>query len=379
MTPVTPPGAFNAEDCDRMQRCLQLAQRAKGYTAPNPMVGAIVVKAGHIIGEGFHPKAGEPHAEVLALREAGAAAQGATVYVNLEPCNHYGRTPPCTGALIAAGVHKVVVGMVDPNPLVAGQGIERLRAHGIEVVVGVEAAACQRLNEAFSYRIRYQQPFGILKYAMTLDGKIASTTGHSAWITQPEARQQVHQLRAGCDAVIVGGNTVRHDNPHLTTHGITGPNPLRVVLSRTGKLPIEANLWQTQVAPTVVFTETSADPEALQRCEQLAQQGVTLVQVEHLSPAIAMQWLYDYGCLSVLWECGGQLAAQALQAQAIQKVWAFVAPKLIGGQLAPSPVGDLGITTMAEAIELRDTRWQLIGQDLLLEGYLPLPPGPLVD
>ncbi len=251
--------SFDPIDVQMMQRCLELARRALGQTAPNPMVGAVIVKGGEIIGEGFHPGAGQPHAEVFALREAGAAAQGATAYVSLEPCNHYGRTPPCSEALIKAGVAKVVVGMVDPNPLVAGGGIRRLQEAGIEVVVGVEAAACQKLNEAFVHRIVHQQPFGILKYAMTLDGKIATSTGNSAWITQPAARQWVHHLRIGCDAVVVGGNTVRHDNPRLTSHGEADHGPLRVVMSRTLNLPKEAHLWDRAEAPTVVFTERDCD------------------------------------------------------------------------------------------------------------------------
>ena len=236
-----------ATDADRamMQRCLELARCALGRTAPNPLVGSVIVQNGEIVGEGFHPGAGKPHAEVFALRAAGDRARGATLYVNLEPCNHYGRTPPCSEAVIAAGVAKVVVGMVDPNPLVAGGGIARLKAAGVEVLVGVEEADCRQLNEAFIHRILYQQPFGILKYAMTLDGKIATTSGHSAWITNQQARQEVHQLRSACDAIIVGGNTVRRDNPHLTSRMAEAANPLRVVLSRTLDLPTEAYLWQT--------------------------------------------------------------------------------------------------------------------------------------
>ena len=172
-----------------------------------------MVQGDRVVGEGFHPQAGQPHAEIFALRAAGEQARGATVYVNLEPCSHYGRTPPCANALIEAGVARVVVGMVDPNPKVAGTGIDRLRQAGAIVEVGVEEAVCRKLNEAFVYRILHQRPFGILKYAMTLDGKIATTTGHSAWVTSPAARTRVHQWRSGCDAVVIGGNTVRRDNP----------------------------------------------------------------------------------------------------------------------------------------------------------------------
>jgi diaminohydroxyphosphoribosylaminopyrimidine deaminase / 5-amino-6-(5-phosphoribosylamino)uracil reductase len=352
-----------------MQRCLELARRAIGQTAPNPLVGSVIVKHGQTIGEGWHPKAGEPHAEVFALRQAGADAQDATLYVNLEPCSHTGRTPPCAEAIVAAGLKRVVVGMVDPNPLVAGRGIDRLRAAGIAVLVGVAESDCQKLNEAFVHRILHQQPFGIFKYAMTLDGKIATSTGHSHWITSPAARQQVHQLRSACDAVIVGGNTVRRDNPHLTSHGESSHNPLRVVMSRSLDLPTQGHLWDTTIAPTCVFTASGANP-AVQLALQA--QGVEVVELPELTPAAVMTALYDRGCLSVLWECGGTLAAAALQSGAIHKVWAFIAPKIIGGSGEFSPVGELGLRQMTEALPLERLNIQAIGPDFLLEGYLSL-------
>jgi diaminohydroxyphosphoribosylaminopyrimidine deaminase/5-amino-6-(5-phosphoribosylamino)uracil reductase len=350
-----------------MQRCLDLARTAIGRTAPNPMVGCVVVRDGDIVGEGFHPKAGEPHAEVFALRQAGDRARGATLYVNLEPCNHFGRTPPCADAIVAAGLKRVVVGMVDPNPQVAGTGIEKLRSAGIEVSVGVEEADCQHLNEAFVHRILHQRPFGILKYAMTLDGKIATTSGHSYWITGAASRQKVHQLRSTCDAIVIGGNTVRQDNPLLTTHGITDHNPLRVVMSRSLDLPIEANLWQTAIAPTVAFTSSQANLEIQKR---LTDQGVEIVTLAALTPIEVMKNLYDRGLNTVLWECGGTLAAQAIAQGCVQKVWAFIAPKIIGGAQAPSPVGELGFEQMTQALTLQRTTWSLIESDFLLEGYL---------
>lgn len=352
-----------------MQRCLTLARRALGRTAPNPLVGCVIVQNGQIVGEGFHPGAGQPHAEVFALRAAGDRAFGATLYVNLEPCNHYGRTPPCSEAVVAAGVAKVVVGMIDPNPLVAGGGIARLQAAGIEVLVGVEEADCRLLNEAFIHRILYQRPFGILKYAMTLDGKIATTSGHSAWITNQEARQEVHQLRSACDAVIVGGNTLRQDNPHLTSRMADATNPLRVVMSRTLDLPQQAYLWQTERVPTLVLTQEGANPD-FQRL--LKQKGVEVVEMSPLTPANVMTYLYNQGLLSVLWECGGTLAASAIASGSVQKILAFVAPKIIGGSTAPTPVGDLGLTTMTQAISLERVCWRTVGSDCLIEGYLPL-------
>ncbi|PZV09592.1 MAG: bifunctional diaminohydroxyphosphoribosylaminopyrimidine deaminase/5-amino-6-(5-phosphoribosylamino)uracil reductase RibD [Leptolyngbya sp.] len=353
-----------------MQRCLELARRAAGQTAPNPMVGCVVLQQGLVVGEGFHPQAGQPHAEVFALAQAGARAQGATLYVNLEPCNHTGRTPPCTEAVIQAGVRRVCVGMVDPDPRVSGTGIQRLRQAGLEVIVGIEEDACRQLNEAFVQRIIRKRPLGLLKYAMTLDGKIAAVSGHSVWVTGPIARAAVHQLRATCDAVVVGGNTVRRDNPRLTSHGHSSHNPLRVVMSRRLELPLEANLWCTEDAPTTVFTGPEAD---LAHCQALEDRGVNVVALPALTPRIVTEHLYQRGCATVLWECGGLLAAQAIQDGIIDKLWAFVAPKLIGGISAPSPIGDLGLQSMGQAITLSRTTWRLLGDDLLLEGYLDLP------
>ncbi|MGD1855236.1 MAG: bifunctional diaminohydroxyphosphoribosylaminopyrimidine deaminase/5-amino-6-(5-phosphoribosylamino)uracil reductase RibD [Leptolyngbyaceae cyanobacterium] len=347
-----------------MHRCLELAAQGAGLTTPNPMVGSVVVKDGQIMGEGFHPGVGQPHAEVFALNAAGDAAQGATLYVNLEPCNHTGRTPPCTEAILRAGVATVVVGMKDPNPQASG-GIERLRTAGVEVITDVETADCERLNEAFIHRIRHQQPFSILKYAMTLDGKIATNTGHSAWITSPEARRRVHQLRGRCDAVIVGGNTVRRDNPQLTSHGVCSHNPLRVVMSRHLNLPAAANLWQTDIAPTLVFTEASTDIPSVQLPQQ-----VEVISLASLTPKAVLDTLYQRGLSTVLWECGGTLSAAALSQGVIQKLWAFVAPKLIGGSQAATPIGDMGLNHMSQALELHDLALEKVGPDWLLQGYL---------
>ena len=345
-----------------MHRCLELARRGAGRTAPNPMVGAVVVKDRQIVGEGFHPQAGQPHAEVYALRAAGAAARGATLYVNLEPCNHTGRTPPCTEAVLQAGISTVVIGMNDPNPQASG-GIERLRSAGVTVITGIETALCKRLNEAFIHRVCHHQPFSILKYAMTLDGKIATDTGHSAWVTSPESRQRVHQLRSQCDAVIVGGNTVRRDNPQLTSHGVSDVNPLRVVMSRHLELPATAQLWLTETAPTLVFTEVP------QRQNTLPAQ-VEVVSLKSLTPISVLNNLYQRGLSTVLWECGGTLTAAALSQGIIQKVWAFVAPKLIGGVHAPTPVGTMGLNKMTEALVLQNTELEKVGPDWLIQGYL---------
>ncbi len=379
-SPAAAPGASPGSPLDRamIQRCLTLARKALGQTAPNPLVGSVIVREGDIVGEGFHPGAGQPHAEVFALRAAGDRAAGATIYVNLEPCSHYGRTPPCAEALIKAKVARVVVGMVDPNPQVAGRGLAMLRDAGIEVLAGVEESDCQKLNEAFSYRILHQRPLGILKYAMTLDGKIATTHGHSAWVTDRGARAEVHRLRAACDAVIVGGNTVRRDNPYLTSHGAHPHSPLRVVMTRQLDLPrtsAEASaegeplhLWQTDAAPTVVLTRPGANPTMQ---TWLRDRGVTVVELDPLEPATAIAWLNQREPLAVLWECGGTLAARAIADGTVQKVLAFVAPKIVGGITAPSPVGELGFTRMPEALTLERVSVRQVGADVAIEGYLP--------
>ena len=368
MSPSSPQlAAINLADELLMHRCLDLAKKALGKTSPNPLVGAVVLKEGKIVGEGFHPEAGQPHAEVFALGEAGEEAAGSTVYVNLEPCKHYGRTPPCTEALIKAGVKKVVVGMVDPDPRVQGGGIDRLRQAGIEVVTGIAEAACQELNEAFCHRIRHQLPFGIFKYAMTLDGKIATSNGHSSWVTGAAARQRVHHLRAGCDAVIVGGNTLRHDNPHLTTHGVADHNPLRGVMSRSLDLPDSAHLWDTSLAKTLVLTEAGTNPQLR---SLLLAQGVEIIDLAPLNPLTAMTYLYERGCSAVLWECGGNLGAEAIATGVIQKIWAFIAPKIVGGSGNYSPVGEMGLVAMTQALPVERVTMEVIDRDILLQGYL---------
>lgn len=369
-----PHPQFNATAHDRyMQQCLDLARRARGQTAPNPMVGSIIVKNGQILGTGFHPKAGQPHAEVFAIREAmqtGEDLRDATLYVNLEPCNHHGRTPPCSEAIIQAGIGHVVVGAIDTDPRVAGTGCDRLRNSGVKVTTGILEQQCLELNEAFFHRIKTGLPFGIFKYAMTLDGKIATTTGHSSWITSPESRKLVHNLRVDCDAVVTGGNTVRLDNPVLNTHGLSEHCPLRVVLSRSCNLPENANLWQvTDTEKTLIITEPKTNPELKQK---LRDRQVEILELTDISTLVVMQELGKRGCNQVLWECGGRLAAAAIKEKMVQKVYAFIAPKIIGGFAAPSPIDDLGIHLMTEAIKLQNLKLQLIDADILITGYLDM-------
>ncbi|WP_043326641.1 bifunctional diaminohydroxyphosphoribosylaminopyrimidine deaminase/5-amino-6-(5-phosphoribosylamino)uracil reductase RibD [Cyanobium gracile] len=346
-----------------MDRALQLAALAEGRTSPNPLVGAVVLDAdGTLVGEGFHARAGEAHAEVGALAQAGERARGGTLVVTLEPCCHHGRTPPCCEAVIAAGIARVVLAMADPNPLVAGGGSARLRAAGLEVIAGVREAEARRLNRPFLHRIATGRPLGILKWAMSLDGRTALPNGVSQWISGPEARAWVHRLRARCDAVIVGGGTVRADDPLLTSRGQRSPEPLRVVLSRSLDLPEKARLWDTSGAPTLVAHGPGAPQEARRR---LAGSGAESLELRACEPARLLEALEARGCNRVLWECGPELAAAALRQGCIQQVAAVIAPRLLGGHPARTPLGDLGHTSL-DATSL----WPLakvgrIGDDLL--------------
>lgn len=354
-------------DAHWMARCLELARQGWGLTSPNPMVGSVIVQKGQVVGEGFHPKAGAPHAEVFALRDAGELAAGGTLYVNLEPCNHHGRTPPCTEAIVAAGIERVVVGMIDPNPRVAGSGIERLRSAGISVTTGILQAECEVLNEAFAHCITTGKPFGILKYAMTLDGKIATRTGDSFWVSGEAARRLVHHWRAGYDAVIVGGNTVRKDNPQLTVRLVEGRNPLRVVLSRHLELPMNAQIWDQSVAKTLVFSSHTANLEvrkALEKC------GVEVCPLENLTPRAVSAALAERQCLSTFWESGGTLSWVAVHEKAIQKLFSFIAPSLVGGASAPTPLAGEGIAKMEKALQLTKVSIQAVDKDWLFCGYL---------
>ncbi len=354
-----------------MHQCIQLATLARGQTSPNPMVGSVIVKNGQVIGKGFHPQTGQPHAEVFAIREAmqsGGDLSDATLYVNLEPCNHHGRTPPCSEAIIQAGIGNVVVGAIDSDPRVAGTGCDRLRNHGINVTTGVLESQCLELNEAFFHRVKTGLPFGIFKYAMTLDGKIATTSGHSYWITGKESRAVVHDLRVGCDAIITGGNTVRLDNPNLNTHGLSEHCPLRVVITRSCDLPDQANLWKiTDSEKTLVITSPNVNLELKQK---LRDRQVEVLEMKDIAPVKVMRELAQRGCNQVLWECGGRLGAAAIRAGMVQKIYAFIAPKIIGGFNAPSPIDDLGLNLMTEAIALSKTKLQQIDHDFLITGYL---------
>lgn len=356
-----------------MRRALDLARRAAGRTSPNPMVGAVVVKDGEVVGEGCHLCAGTPHAEVHALEDAGDAARGATVYVTLEPCCHHGRTGPCADALIRAGVKKVVAAMTDPNPKVAGGGLARLRAAGVEVVEGVLADEAAKLNEAFIKWVSTKMPFGLMKTAMTLDGKIATRTGHSKWITGEAARAMVHRLRDHYDAILVGVGTVLADDPELTARlpAGDGKNPLRVVVDSAARTPLAAKVVADGKAPTLFAVAEDAPAGRLTAlrsagCEVLPlPRGLTGVDLRAL-----WRTLGERGVTSVLIEGGATINAAALAAGIVDKIHAFVAPKIIGGTAAPGPVGGEGLADLAGAVLLEDATCEKVGDDILITAYL---------
>lgn len=357
-----------------MQMALELAAKAKGRTSPNPMVGAVMVKDGQIVGQGYHAKAGTPHAEVHALREAGEAARGATVYVTLEPCSHFGRTPPCTEALIKAGVKRVVAAMVDPNPLVAGTGLARLREAGIETEVGVLEGEARQLNEIFIKYITTKSPFVLFKTAMTLDGKIATATGQSKWVTGPTARRLVHQLRNTYDAVMVGIGTLLADDPALTTRipGEETQDPVRIVVDSLARTPLEAKVInQESAAKTIIIVGEAAPKEKVAALEQRGAEVLLVPCGIDGRPDIKtmLERLGRAGITSILLEGGSQLAGSFFKARMVDKVSWFVAPKIIGGNDSPGPVDALGILHMEKAITIDRITAQPVGEDFHLEGY----------
>jgi diaminohydroxyphosphoribosylaminopyrimidine deaminase/5-amino-6-(5-phosphoribosylamino)uracil reductase len=355
-----------------MRRALRLAERARGRTAPNPMVGAVVVSGDESVSEGYHHRAGEPHAEILALRAAGERARGATLYVTLEPCCHHGRTPPCTDAVLAAGVRRVVAATLDPFPKVAGGGVATLRAAGVEVTVGVLEAEARRQNEAFRKAVTGGLPFVTLKAAMTLDGKIATVTGDSRWVTGEVARRHVHRLRDHHDAILVGIGTVRADDPLLTARLPRARDPVRVVVDARADLPLNSQIGATLATVRTLVAVTEAAPPS--RRDALAAAGAEVlalpadggrVDLRALMEALVRRELH-----SVLVEGGAEIHASLLAAGLVDKVILYVAPKLIGGREAPGPVGGPGIARMNDAIPLHDLRVRRFGADLAVEGYV---------
>ncbi len=346
-----------------MRRALALARRGVGLTRPNPPVGAVIVAGGRNVGEGYHRIAGGPHAEVIALLQAGKQARGATLYVTLEPCSTWGRTPPCTDAVLAAGVRRVVVAVRDPNPKHAGRGLRLLRRRGVQVATGCCAAAGQALLAPFSQMMRTGRPFVTLKLGMTLDGRIADRTGAARWITSPAARARVQALRRQADAILVGGATIRADNPRLRPRPAGGRCPWRVVVTARGALPPRCRVLRDAYAGCTIVATTSAGARRLARVPTAAHLWTLPERGGKINLRALLQKLGAGGCLHVLCEGGGQLAAELLRAQLVDELQLFIAPKLLGGD-APPAIGGGWPLAAAPTFEFQSV--ERIGPDLLL-------------
>lgn len=354
-----------------MNLALELAQTAKGKTNPNPLVGAVIVNNGMIVGSGLHRKAGEPHAEVHAFRMAGEHAKGATLYVTLEPCSHYGKTPPCAELVKNSGVSRVVIAMKDPNPLVAGRGIQLLEDAGIEVQVGVLEAQAAKLNERFIHNMVHKRPFVIAKTAMTLDGKLAAYNGHSKWVTGEESRKTVHYLRNEVDAILVGIGTVLADNPMLTTRiEEGGKNPVRIVLDSNLRTPLDAHITDCRDAQTWIFAKEGADAA---KAEALKAKGVQVHYVQGSETGLDLESilhvLFENGITDVLVEGGSEVNGAFLRNGLIDKFLIYVAPKVLGGRHSLTPYTGADAESMDEAVMVEFDSVERIGQDLLITAY----------
>lgn len=359
-----------------MRRAIALAERGAGRVHPNPMVGAVLVSEGRIIGEGWHAYCGGLHAERNALAACTEPPAGAILYVTLEPCCHWGRTPPCTDAILSAGIRRVVIGSPDPNPLVAGKGVEILRAHGIEVTEGVLRAECDALNAVFFHYIRTRTPYCVLKYAMTLDGKLATRTGRSKWITGEAARARVHADRNRCTAILVGVGTVLADDPMLTCRMPGGRNPIRIVCDTHLRTPHTARIIASADQARTILATCCADPARhapylAAGCEVL----VLPADAGRVDLGTLMKQLGAQEIDSVLIEGGAALHWSALQQGLVQRVQVYIAPKLFGGSAAKSPIGGLGVAEPTDAFRLSVPTVTRLGDDLLLESeVLPCSP-----
>lgn len=354
-----------------MRLALRLARKGAGRASPNPMVGAVLARRGKVVATGYHRRAGEDHAEIVALKRAGKKARGATLYLNLEPCSHQGKTPPCASALIDAGIKRVVAGMRDPNPLVSGRGIRQLKRAGIRVDVGLLQGECRRLNEAFVRYITRRTPFVILKLAASLDGKIAASSGDSRWITEAAARRHVHRLRGEADAVLVGIETVLADNPRLTCRIPGGRDPWRIVLDKNLRIPLNARLLNgRQPEKTIVVCGNKAPAAKARAIEKSgAQVWAFPLRRGEIPWRPLLTRLAKLGCLSVMIEGGAATAGSALRARVVDKVLFFYAPKIIGGE-GREMIGLLGIRKVSQSKQLKGLELRRLGRDFLVSGYL---------
>jgi len=350
-----------------MRRALALAALGNGKTSPNPMVGAVILnKNGELISEGFHEKAGMQHAEAMAFSNLKEDPVDGSLYVNLEPCCHRGKTPPCVDKIISSGLKHVFVSMKDPDKRVAGKGIQLLQKAGIEVNLGLCEKESLDLNKCFIHRNIKGFSYGALKWAMSIDGRLALKNGKSKWITNENSRSFVHKLRSEFDAIIIGGNTLRKDNPLLTTRGFKEKEPLRVVFTRTLNLPEESRLWDTECSNTlVIYDSSSAKEQYLKRIPP----NVDIEKVSSDNPILISEILAQKGCNKILWECGPKLATSAVKAGCIQEFITFIAPKILGGDDCLTPFSDFEFTSMKQVINLHLNQLSSFQDDIYLRGY----------
>ncbi|SKA78437.1 diaminohydroxyphosphoribosylaminopyrimidine deaminase [Caloramator quimbayensis] len=356
-----------------MKRALELAKLGEGYTNPNPLVGAVIVKDGKIIGEGYHERYGGPHAEINAFKNAKDDVKGSTLYVTLEPCSHYGKTPPCADAIIEKKIKRVVAAMKDPNPLVAGKGLEKLIKSGIEVRLGVLEDEAKKLNEIFIKYITTKTPFVILKSAMTLDGKIASFSGDSKWITNEKSRDYVHSVRQRVSAIMAGIGTVINDNPHLTARkeGNVIKDLTRIIVDTNLKIPLNSNVLDTKVSKTIIACSEYADNNKIEKLKNL---GVYIIKTPLKDNRVDIKYLIkslgELNIDSVLLEGGGILNFSALKEGIVDKVMIFIAPKIIGGESSKTPVEGEGFEFIKDAVKIEDISIKSFDEDILYEGYI---------
>jgi diaminohydroxyphosphoribosylaminopyrimidine deaminase/5-amino-6-(5-phosphoribosylamino)uracil reductase len=354
-----------------MKRALRLAEKGRGRTSPNPMVGAVLIKNGKVVGEGYHARAGEAHAEILALRQAGEAARGSTLYLNLEPCTHYGRTPPCAPEVIRSKVKRAVIGMEDPNPIVRGRGLKSLRRAGLDVKMGILEKECRKLNEFYCKYIQKKEPFIILKVAATLDGKIATREGESKWISGETSRRFVHRMRDQVDGVVVGIGTVLKDDPQLTARMKNGRDPYRIVLDSRLRIPEDARVIGDSPPKTIIATTEGADKDKIERLEE---KGVRVLIFDSKQGRVDLKKCVDklgeMGMMGLLVEGGSRINGSFLDEGLIDKILFFLSPKLIGDGKALGIFGGSGKATLKEAIPLNEVRLRRMGEDVLIEGYI---------
>jgi diaminohydroxyphosphoribosylaminopyrimidine deaminase/5-amino-6-(5-phosphoribosylamino)uracil reductase len=356
-----------------MMKAIELAKKGQGYVNPNPKVGAVIVKNGKVIGEGYHKIFGQAHAEMNAINSVKGTCKGAVIYVTLEPCFHYGKTPPCVDAIIREKFKRVVIGMKDPNPNVAGKSIQKLKEKGISVTVGVLESECRKLNPGFLKLVNEKKPYIVMKTAMTLDGKIATVSGESRWITGGESRKKVHELRHELQGIMVGINTVLRDNPMLTARREKEScQPVRIVVDSCGKIPLDSNIVQSATEyNTIVITTERIKTEKL---HLLTDFGVTVEQVKTVEGRVdindMIMRLGELSINSILQEGGGTLNDSMLRSGNVDEVICFISPKIFGGKLAKTPVEGTGVSGIEEAYQLEKISFELVGEDLCVKGMV---------